>query len=70
MANLQSFPEANFPDKFLMKSSGLLNTFAPSFSEAAGETRTRLVEGNMSLTVFMALKEAWCSAQRRHMETA
>src|SRR3984893_11694575 len=24
----------------------------------------------MSLTVFMALKEAWCPVQRRHLETA
>ena len=24
----------------------------------------------MSLIVFMALKEAWCPVQRRHLETA
>jgi hypothetical protein len=30
-----SFPETNFLDEFLMKSSGLLNPFAPIFSEAA-----------------------------------
>jgi hypothetical protein len=32
-----SFPETNFLDEFLMKSSGLLNTFAPIFSEAAAK---------------------------------
>jgi hypothetical protein len=32
-----SFPEANFLDEFLMKSSGLLNAFAPMFSEAAAK---------------------------------
>ena len=37
VAALQSFPEANFLDEFLMKSSGLLNTFAPIFSEAAAK---------------------------------
>jgi hypothetical protein len=32
-----SFPGTNFLDEFLMKSSGLLNTFAPIFSEAAAK---------------------------------
>jgi tetratricopeptide (TPR) repeat protein len=32
-----SFPEANFLDEFLMKSSGLLSAFAPIFSEAAAK---------------------------------
>jgi hypothetical protein len=32
-----SFPETNFLDEFLMKSSGLLNTFAPIFGEAAAK---------------------------------
>jgi hypothetical protein len=34
-----SFPETNVLDEFLMKSSGLLNTFAPIFSEAVAKTR-------------------------------
>jgi hypothetical protein len=34
---LMSFPEANFLDEFLTKSSGLLNAFAPIFSEAAAK---------------------------------
>jgi hypothetical protein len=29
-----------------------------------------LAEETLSLTVFMALKEAWCPVQRRHLETA
>jgi len=32
-----SFPETNFLDEFLMKSSGLLNTFVPTFSEVVAK---------------------------------
>jgi hypothetical protein len=46
---LNSFPETNFLYEFLMKSSRLLSTFAPIFSEAAAG------QGTMSLTAFIAL---------------
>jgi hypothetical protein len=52
-----------------MKSSRLLSAFAPIFSEAAAKLVPVWLRETMSLTVFVALKEAWCPVQRRHLET-
>jgi hypothetical protein len=50
-----SFPEANFLDEFLMKSSGLLSAFAPIFSEAAAPLGNSVTRNALDTVIVLRL---------------
>jgi hypothetical protein len=66
-----SFPETNFLYEFLMKSSGLLSTFASIFSEAAAKLVPVWLREPGRLRYSWRLKKrgVLCSATRNALDT-